>query len=205
VLVGAATNKGKFLIKLDAPPPASSWTGSVVEMGPNYADAADQRQNVTAYLDRLAKADFSAAESALVEPLSPGTPADYRIAGSASCATCHDADQKAWSFSQHAHAFETLKQKSFQVDPYCQSCHTTGYGLPGGFERLSISATQLGVGCENCHGPSAAHVRDPKKRTPWAASDQCIRCHDHENSPKFDYATYWPRIVHGKPAAGSKR
>ncbi len=205
VLVGAATNKGKFLIKLDAPPPASPWTGSVVEMGPTYADAADQRQNVTAYLDRLAKADFSAAESALVEPLSPGTPADYRVAGSASCATCHEPDQKPWSASQHAHAFDTLKHKNFHVDPYCQSCHTTGYGLPGGFERLSVSTTQRGVGCENCHGPSAAHVRDPKKHTPWAASDQCVRCHDHENSPKFDYATYWPRIAHGKPAAGNKR
>ena len=43
-------------------------------------------------------------------------------------------------------------------------------------------------------------VSDPKIRTAFAASaaDQCVRCHDHENSPHFDYATYWPRIKHGR-------
>ena len=54
-----------------------------------------------------------------------------------------------------------------------------------------------GVGCENCHGPSAAHVANPKTRTPFTAADQCVRCHDQENSPKFNYAEYWPRVKHG--------
>ena len=78
------------------------------------------------------------------------------------------------------------------------------HGMPGGFISLSQSAQNFaGVGCENCHGPSAAHVANPKTRTPFAAADQCVRCHDHENSPKFDYAQYWPRVKHGldpKPA-----
>jgi hypothetical protein len=26
----------------------------------------------------------------------------------------------------------------------------------------------------------------------------CIRCHDEDNSPKFDFPTYWGRIVHKK-------
>jgi hypothetical protein len=201
VVVGAATNKGKFVVRLDAPTVNSGpWGGSVVELGPTFADAADQRQNVTAYLDRLAKKDFAAAESGLVETLAAGTPADYRIAGSASCAKCHEADQAAWNASKHAHAFATIKEKGFHVDPYCQSCHTTGYGLPGGFERLSTGAERTGVGCESCHGPSAAHAADPKRRTTWAAADQCARCHDHENSPKFAYGDYWPRVAHGKKA-----
>jgi hypothetical protein len=201
-LVGAATNKGKFMVRLDAPAASGGavWTGSVVELGPTFADAEDQRQNVTAYLDRLAKRDFSARESGLVEMLPAGTPSDYRIAASASCAKCHEPDQKAWATSKHSHAFETIKGKGFHVDPYCQSCHTTGYGLPGGFEGLSTGAERLGVGCENCHGPSAAHAADPKRHTTWTASDQCVRCHDHENSPKFEYAGYWARIAHGKHA-----
>jgi hypothetical protein len=201
-VVGAATNKGKFLVRLDAPAASGggAWSGSVVELGPTFADAPEQRQNVTAYLDRLAKRDFSASESGLVEMLPSGTPADYRIAGSASCAKCHEADQKAWTNSKHSHAFTTIAVKDFHVDPYCQSCHTTGYGMPGGFERLSTGAQRFGVGCENCHGPSAAHAADPKRRTTWTASDQCVRCHDHENSPKFEYAGYWARIAHGKNA-----
>jgi hypothetical protein len=200
-LVGAATNKGKFLVRLDVPAASgAAWSGSVVELGPSYADASNQKQNVTEYLDRLTKQNFSAAESGLVDVLPAGTPADYRIAGSASCASCHEADQKTWASSKHSHAFETLKDKGFHVDPYCQSCHTTGYGLPGGFERLSNGAERFGVGCENCHGPSTAHVRNPKQRTTWTATDQCVRCHDHENSPKFEYAGYWARIAHGKNA-----
>jgi hypothetical protein len=201
-LVAAATNKGKFLVRLDAPATngGGAWSGSVVELGPTFADAAEQRQNVTDYLDRLAKRDFSAGESGLVEMLPAGTPADYRLVGSAACAKCHEADQKAWVNSKHSLAFETIKDKGFHVDSYCQSCHTTGYGSPGGFDRLSTGKERLGVGCENCHGPSAAHVADPKRHTTWTASDQCARCHDHENSPNFEYPGYWARIAHGKNA-----
>lgn len=199
VLLGAATNKGKFLITLHAPA-TGGWSGEVMEMNATYADAPDQRKNVDDYVGRLATQDFSAFESGLVAALPAGTPADYRIVGSASCAPCHADDQKTWTNSKHAHAFETIKAKGFHVDSFCQSCHTTGYGLPGGFEKLSTGAERLGVGCESCHGPSAAHVKDPKTHTPFAAADQCRRCHDEENSPKFDYAGYWARVAHGKKA-----
>jgi 2',3'-cyclic-nucleotide 2'-phosphodiesterase (5'-nucleotidase family) len=80
VLLGAATNKGKFLITLHAPA-SGAWSGEVVEMNATYADAADQQQNVNDYIARLAKRDFSAAESGLVEALPAAAPADYRIAG----------------------------------------------------------------------------------------------------------------------------
>ena len=51
------------------------------------------------------------------------------------------------------------------------------------------------VGCEACHGPSAAHVGDPKARTALYAQarDRCESCHDRENSPQFAYAAYWAR------------
>ena len=61
----------------------------------------------------------------------------------------------------------------------------------------SKGETLRGVGCESCHGPSAGHVRDPKVRTPFAARDQCVTCHDRENSPAFEYAGFWEKIRHG--------
>ncbi|MCE9526065.1 MAG: cytochrome c family protein, partial [Planctomycetales bacterium] len=90
------------------------------------------------------------------------------------------------------------------VDAECQRCHTTGFGLPGGF--LSARRTpELGsVGCESCHGPSHAHALNPHERTPFPAREQCIRCHDHENSPTFDFSTYWPRIKHGREGTERK-
>jgi hypothetical protein len=61
---------------------------------------------------------------------------------------------------------------------------------------------RVNVGCEACHGRSSAHCKKTSVRTQFAeqAKDRCRHCHDRENSPKFDYQTYWAKIEHGKPA-----
>src|SRR5205823_426640 len=103
-----------------------------------------------------------------------------------------------WNDSNHAYAWRTLLADEAHVDPACQLCHTTGYGLPGGFESLAKNAARhaggggwvseygdnirfekaqraarTAVGCESCHGPSQAHVDRPKQRTPFIAREQC--------------------------------
>lgn len=198
VTVAAATNKGKFLIELDVPEnPSAAWKGRIVEMGPSLPDDPAQDQNVQVYLATLAERDFPASQTDLVPPLPPGAPDDYRIAGSATCVTCHANTKEVWAHSRHAHASESLRPRGFHVDPTCLQCHTTGYGQPGGFQSVSKGAGLDAVGCESCHGPSLAHTRNPTMvRTAFNASDQCKRCHDLENSPKFDYPLYWPRIQH---------
>ena len=62
---------------------------------------------------------------------------------------------------------------------------------------MARSADRINVGCESCHGPGEQHSLNPKVRTLFAAKDQCLQCHDRENSPAFEYATYWSKIVHG--------
>jgi Cytochrome c554 and c-prime len=199
VLLASATNKGKFLIDLEAAPAGGKirWTGQVVEMGPAIPDDPDQRENLTRYLAELERQDFAASDAGLALARSSGLPADYRLAGTEQCASCHKEDDKSWKNSGHAHAWQTLVAHGSQVDPYCQQCHTTGFGMPGGFVSARRSPSLAGVGCESCHGPSLLHSRNPQVRTPFAARDQCERCHDHENSPRFDYGEYWPRIRHG--------
>ena len=198
-LVAAATNKGKFLIELDVPAARSrtAWKGRVVEMDPKFADQPAQTDNVQRYLDELKRRDFAAHETGFVALLPGSLPKDYRLAGTQACTSCHANDCSAWDRSKHAHAWDTLAGIGFQSDGYCQQCHTTGFGLPGGFESASRSLAQRNVGCESCHGPSQAHTIHPKTRTSFASRDQCSRCHDRENSPNFDYARYWPNIVHG--------
>jgi hypothetical protein len=88
------------------------------------------------------------------------------------------------------------------VDPFCQQCHTTGFALPGGFASAASTPYGRNVGCESCHGPAQAHVRDPKARTPFLARDQCVRCHDRENSPTFAYEPFWEKIRHGARGGG---
>ena len=72
--------------------------------------------------------------------------------------------------------------------------------------------------CENCHGPGSGHVAtftkwkaDPESvpqrdlqlanramhiDLATASQSTCVKCHDGDNSPDFDFAEYWPKIAH---------
>lgn len=211
VMVAAVTNKGKFVAALDVPHAGSNeWKTSILELTDKYADHPRQKQNLAAFYQTLADRQLRPAETSFVEPLPAGAPADFRIAGSQSCLECHkndcrDANHKNmtaqdWTKSKHAHAWETLEQKGAHVDAYCQQCHTTGYGLPGGFETFAATPKLVSVGCESCHGPSAAHAKAPKQRQTafhGQAKSHCAKCHDRENSPGFEYERYWEALVGG--------
>jgi hypothetical protein len=172
-LLAAATNKGKFVVELalTASQPRHSWTGQVVEMGPTLAHSPAQETNLRRYLAELDRRQFSAQESGLA-PSTTSMPADFRLAGNQACIACHSQDCSHWDGTKHAHAWQTLLDKGFHVDSYCQQCHTTGFGMPGGFQSIARSTRLMGVGCESCHGPSAAHASNPRLRTPFLAKDQ---------------------------------
>ena len=201
-LLASATNKGKFLIQFTAHRDGGGdrWEGKIVEMSERFADAAAQMDNLRGYLADLERRDFTVTATGLSPPLPAAVPQDYRLAGTDACLGCHAADCTSWSGSRHAKAWSVLAERGSHVDPFCQQCHTTGYGLPDGFVSAGRSPQRTNVGCESCHGPALAHVRNTKTRTPFAAADQCVRCHDRENSPNFQYEEYWPHIVHGASA-----
>jgi len=62
VLMGAATNKGKFLIQLDVPPKGSTqrWEGKAVEMNTSFADDQQQLVNLQQFQHLLGEKDFPA-------------------------------------------------------------------------------------------------------------------------------------------------
>jgi hypothetical protein len=200
VLVASATNKGKFLISFPLSPDKSeAFSGAkVIELSARIDDDPAQAKNLTEFRKLLAKRDFEAGETGLAGRFSDNFPSDYKVAGSNACGACHAAEFSTWSASAHAGAWQTLVTDGVEVDPFCQMCHTTGYGLPDGFQSLAASQARVAVGCESCHGPSLAHVTRPTVRTPFPARDQCTRCHDHENSPEFAFSAYWSRIEHGR-------
>ncbi len=63
--------------------------------------------------------------------------------------------------------------------PLCDGCHSTNYDVK------TKQVTEWNVGCEQCHGPGAAHVSDPKnsvivnpaKLDFVRANDVCVQCH----------------------------
>jgi 2',3'-cyclic-nucleotide 2'-phosphodiesterase (5'-nucleotidase family) len=199
VLVSSSTNKGKFILKLEVSP-HKPIDAEVVEVDSEIEMAERQQANLRDFYATLGERDFSPSQTQFVSRRIIGE-SEQRIAGNESCIACHQADDAVWHQSKHSHAWTSLQATGAQVDPACQRCHTTGYGSQGGFMTAKSSESLVDVGCENCHGPSSQHVADPRNRTPFVASQQCVICHDHENSPQFQYDTYWAKIAHGKKEA----
>lgn len=200
LLLASATNKGKFLITLTLPSETTpKLTGQVIEMTEHFADSQSQQENLDRFYKELAARDFTPDETSFELAWSSDGASVHRVAGSQSCRKCHQADCDVWEQSAHSHAWQTLLKTGSQVDSYCQQCHVTGFGVPGGFVSAKRSPDRVNVGCESCHGPSQQHVEQPDVHTFHFknAASTCVRCHDPENSPQFDYGTYWPRIEHG--------
>ena len=63
--------------------------------------------------------------------------------------------------------------------PLCDGCHSVNYNI------ATKQVTEWNVGCEKCHGPGGAHVRQPSKTNivnPAGldfvrANDVCLQCH----------------------------
>ena len=197
--IAAATNKGKFVISLTVKEGERGWSGKVHELNDEYSDDPVQKENVTEFHKILKERDFTADQTSFISMAARDFPDGFRVVGSERCLDCHSNACDAWKASKHSHAWDSLTRTGSQVDAYCQQCHTTGFGLPGGFESVSLSPRRISVGCEDCHGAGSAHVAEPAVHTPFfqQAEHHCQRCHDRENSPKFDYEKYWPMISHG--------
>lgn len=141
---------------------------------------------------------------------------DAHYIGTESCGECHQRSHDAWSESGHAHAFESLVEVNRQYDPECVSCHVIGWHPqevlphPSGFRSLDQTPHLTDVGCENCHGPGSRHVAaeedEAADRGVWrqalhlepntSGDNFCIRCHDLDNSPDFNFDEYWTHVVH---------
>jgi len=141
------------------------------------------------------------------------------FAGSEACGKCHTQAYKVWIETPHAKAMKTLEDGTppRQFDPECISCHATGwepqkyYPYTGGYQNMKDTPHLAGNGCENCHGPGKKHAEaeampnktDPKllaalrnsMRVTRDASG-CVQCHDVDNSPEFDFESYWPSVEH---------
>jgi hypothetical protein len=91
---------------------------------------------------------------------------DGEFAGSESCASCHTAAWEVFENTPHSHATDTLVKLDppRQFDPECLSCHVTGWNpqeyfpYASGYLGLDVTPLLKQNGCENCHGPAAAHV-----------------------------------------------
>ncbi|MCK5557275.1 MAG: hypothetical protein KAJ01_02785, partial [Candidatus Hydrogenedentes bacterium] len=116
--------------------------------------------------------------------------------GSEGCSECHLEQFNIWSENRHSKAFAPLENEGKQSDPACLPCHVTGYRFFTGFESLSETPDLASVGCEVCHGVGSNHAENPTKRYGRTSRRDCKSCHDKQNSPRFDYNSYYEKMAH---------
>jgi len=142
-----------------------------------------------------------------------------KFVGSHKCESCHEQSYAVWKKSGHSKAWETLKNANppRDADPECISCHVIGwhgqqfFPYESGFLNEQDTPKLIDVGCESCHGPGEKHCRAEEgsdealqKKLQLAMrvtkeeseKQQCYTCHDLDNSPDFDFKTYWPYVEH---------
>ncbi|GEM_PF-517149 len=104
-------------------------------------------------------------------------------------------------------------------DPECLSCHVTGwnaqkyFAYKSGYWEHDKDSILYGSGCENCHGPGSRHaeiengadaddlekeniLKQLRIKKEVAKENLCSTCHDLNNSPDFEFESYWPMIAH---------
>jgi hypothetical protein len=154
-------------------------------------------------------------------------PSGRRFAGSAACAECHAEAFEVWENTSHSTALTTLEEAHPRRDgdPECLSCHVVGWAaqrfepFEGGFMGMDKTPQLAHQGCENCHGPAAAHTAVERGDVRASTAEQerlraelvlsidtpagrekvinnCLECHDLDNSPEFDFDEYWPAVEH---------
>lgn len=159
-------------------------------LGTRYDARNASASRIERYQDRVLRRTEHALREARTESPSP-----TGYASSSGCAACHPAEFARWTLTDHARAMEIIHAREQARNPECITCHTTAFGLEGGWAELSKENLRKfkAVQCESCHGPLAGHPEDLSITPTPVTEATCVPCHDDANSPDFDYAAYLPR------------
>lgn len=204
-----------------------SFRYQLVGMTEEFLTPDDQEKNhpiqklMEDYTRELKASDYLSKYSQTRHPIQIDYP-EATYVGSDKCKRCHAEAYAVWEKTPHAHAHDTLvdatKPSLRQFDGECIVCHVVGFGYKGGFTSEEATPKLKHVGCESCHGPGSAHVKDqydeklhalmnPFKEKPGETpaqkskrllqSDQaCQKCHDVDNDVHWNFAEKWPKIAH---------
>jgi hypothetical protein len=151
---------------------------------------------------------FGVVENLVRRDYASGAPGATFV-GADTCKECHPNTVGFWSTTMHADAYDSLKhdpKPNTIYDAECVACHTTGFEYNSGWKSEAATPQLAGNQCENCHGPGSKHSADPAnaefRKLVTVTAEQadknglCYRCHDPDNSPKFEFKKYWSDIVH---------
>ena len=188
-----------------------------VPLDSRFEASHDMKMLMVAYQDQIKALGFAGLG---VRPVpQPQKQSNGNFTASNKCETCHEESYKIWKKSFHSKAYDTLVKLDppRNFDPECVSCHVVGWNptrffpYEGGFESQEKTPKLTDVGCDSCHGPGEKHIAAEsgsnealmekyRKAVRLTKADAekffCVSCHDGDNSPQFQFKTYWPLVEH---------
>jgi len=120
--------------------------------------------------------------------------------GSLACKSCHEKEYISFTtYAKKSKSYKSIEmmKKGLTEDDMkkCYSCHTTGYGKPGGFVSVEKTPHLKNAGCEVCHGPGSLHIQSEDfnfiEKQPTLKV--CNTCHTSERITDFRYTP----LIHG--------
>lgn len=114
--------------------------------------------------------------------------------GSGACLQCHQAEYAQFTkYARKSNSFQSVLKMKKGLTPYeitqCYTCHTTGYGKPGGFVSPEKTPKLKDAGCEVCHGPGRQHTetQNPNHIIRKVTIEVCQECHIEDRIRAFRY------------------
>lgn len=121
--------------------------------------------------------------------------------GAKACESCHEEEYASFSKnSSKAHSWKSLEKMLPKLTDSekreCYSCHTTGYGKPGGFVSIEKTPDLANLSCETCHGPGSLHYEtgDTSEIRRKPDVKNCQLCHNTDRIQNFKFK---PMLYHG--------
>lgn len=112
----------------------------------------------------------------------------YIVSDVSACAGCHQKEVKLWEKTAHYKSINKIEEKKKSKVHKCVSCHVSGYGRIDGFVNVNLTKNLGSVNCTECHYTSKEHLKSKdKKSVSKITSSTCVRCHDKENDPDFNF------------------
>lgn len=164
----------------------------------NEETAARSRYELGLIYERIGKLNIAARMFYKAQVLLTNEEAAY--VGINGCKTCHYRQYTSWKRTKMARTFEVLKpgvraeakaklsldpQRDYTTDATCLECHTTGFGMPGGYvipepgdaKAAKRAKENEGTTCEACHGPGSKYVAIHKqimtRKRPYTLGELC--------------------------------
>lgn len=147
----------------------------------------DELQDTTPLTNPLKHA---IGEKAYDEAMASGK---YTYVTNGKCRLCHRDFFLGRKQDVHDHTFHKLIEAGHADNERCFACHTTGYGVKGGFRSMEKSPRLANIQCEGCHGPGSEHMRLNARGGFLAGTDRpqilkkmCLACHSGRWNRAFE-------------------